>query len=98
MRIADGALMGGLDGRLWKVFNPPWWKLHRWVWWRFYRGAKGRMQVTGQATKSLRIYAQDELELPNVPGQKPHDEDLEKLARDYYGLPKRRHPRRNYWG
>lgn len=31
-----GMKVGGLDGRLFTVFAPPWWKVHLWVWW-FWR-------------------------------------------------------------
>lgn len=35
--------MGGTDGRLFEVFDPPWWRLDQWVWWWLWpkRLAKG---------------------------------------------------------
>jgi hypothetical protein len=28
-----GMQIGGMDGKLFTVFDPPWWKVHLWVWW-----------------------------------------------------------------
>lgn len=54
----DGMVTASADGRVCRVFAPPWWAVWRWIWWAFF--ARGLRLVERRLGLKVRLIVEAE--------------------------------------
>jgi hypothetical protein len=72
-RIRNGMMVGDHhEGRLWRVFAPPWWRVDLWIGWLLTPRLRGRMvflvRSNGGFEQIRPLVIEADQTLPNVPG------------------------------